>query len=261
MTTTDPALTRTAPGMDSAMTHDSVTTPAPTTDATLRIRNLTKRFRTTTALDGFDLTLDSGRIVGLLGENGCGKTTLMKVIAGVLDEFDGDVTVCGRPIGAESKAITAFLPDAEFLSREWRVRTCLDYFDDFFADFDREKASGLIRHFGFDEGMRLKEMSKGMREKVQIALIMSRRAKLYLLDEPISGVDPAARDVILDGLLRSLDDDSVLLISTHLIHDLEPVIDTVVMMRHGKVILTGDADDLRAEHGRSLDALFKEVYR
>lgn len=228
---------------------------------TIRIRGLHKHFRTTAALDGVDLELGSGRIVGLLGENGCGKTTLMKVLAGVLSEYTGEVEILGHTPGAESKAVTAFLPDAAFLSDSWRVTYCLDYFNDFFPDFGRQKALDLIGFFGLDPNLRLKEMSKGMREKVQIALIMSRRAKLYLLDEPISGVDPAARQIILDGILRNLEEDSLLIISTHLIHDLEPILDSVVMMRHGRVVLTGDADDLRAEHGVSIDQLFRKVYQ
>ena len=232
-----------------------------TTAPTVRIHGLRKRYRTTAALDGVDLELRSGRIVGLLGENGCGKTTLMKVLAGVLADYEGEVEILGEAPGPVTKAVTAFLPDTGFLAGDWRVDFCLDYFDDFFADFDRGKAAELIGFFGLDPRMRLKEMSKGMREKVQVALIMSRRARLHLLDEPISGVDPAARQVILDGILRGLDDDSLLVVSTHLIHDLEPILDSVVMMRHGRVLLAGDADDLRAEHGVGLDRLFQEVYR
>ena len=242
--------------------HRSPTMHDPDTAApTLRIRGLRKHYRRTAALDGVDLELRPGRIVGLLGENGCGKTTLMKVLAGVIADYEGEVEILGHAPGPATKAVTAFLPDTAFLADGWSVEYCLDYCADFFADFDRAKALDLIEFFGLDPRMRLKEMSKGMREKVQVALVMSRRAKLFLLDEPISGVDPAARQVILDGILRNLDDDSLLLISTHLIHDLEPILDSVVMMRHGRVVLTGDADDLRTEHGVSLDQLFREVYR
>ena len=138
---------------------------------------------------------------------------------------------------------------------------CLELYDDFFADFDRERALKMINFFGLNEKMKLKEMSKGMREKVQIALTMSRRAKLYLLDEPISGIDPAAREGILDGILRNLEPDSLVIMSTHLIHDLEAALDSVIFMRHGQITLTGDADDLRAEHGLSIDELFRKAYR
>lgn len=232
-------------------------TPAPL----IRIRGLRKRYRATTALDGLDLDLAPGRIVGLLGENGCGKTTLMKVLAGVIADYEGEVRIDGLAPGPETKAITAFLPDRSFLADGWRIDYCLDLFADFFADFDRAKALELIGFFGLDPRMRLKEMSKGMREKVQVALVMSRRARVHLLDEPISGVDPAARQHILDGILRNLDEDSLLVVATHLIHDLEPILDSIVLMRHGRVMLAGDADELRAEHGLSLDRLFQEIHR
>src|SRR5699024_11003407 len=155
----------------------------------------------------------------------------------------------------------SFLPDASFLADRAKVSYCLQLYEDFFADFDTDKAQDLISYFGLRESMRLKEMSKGMREKVQVALAMSRRAKVFLLDEPISGVDPAAREVIMDGILRNFAEDSLLLIATHLVHDLEPVLDAAVMMRDGQVVLQGQVDDLRAEHSASLDQIFKEVYR
>lgn len=230
-------------------------------DSLIRAEGLSYRYGVATALDNLDLDLSPGKIVGLLGENGCGKTTMLKIMAGVLSNYQGQVTVAGHAPGPESKALVSFLPDASFLPDGARVSYCLDLYEDFFKDFDRTKASDLIGFFGLDERMRLKEMSKGMREKVQIALAMSRNARVFLLDEPISGVDPAARQVILDGILRNLSEDSLLVIATHLIHDLEPILDAVVMMRHGKVILSGDADDLRAEHGSSLDQIFRETYR
>lgn len=227
----------------------------------VQTRGLSMRYGNTAALAGLDLELPAGQIVGLLGENGCGKTTLLKVLAGVLADYTGAARIAGHAPGPESKALVSFLPDSSFLADSARVNYCVRLYADFFADFDADKARDLIEFFGLDESMRLKEMSKGMREKVQIALAMSRGAKVFLLDEPISGVDPAAREVILDGILRNLSEDSLLLISTHLIHDLEPILDAVVMMRHGKVVLTGDADDLRTEYSASLDQIFKETYR
>ena len=238
-----------------------MTDPAPARQPLITTSALTKSYGRTAALDALDLELEGGRIVGLLGENGCGKTTLLKILAGVISDYQGEARIAGLRPGPASKARVSFLPDTSFLPHGARARYCVDLYADFFEDFDTEKAHELIRFFGLDESMRLKEMSKGMREKVQIALAMSRRAKVFLLDEPISGVDPAARQIILDGILGTLDDDSLLLISTHLIHDLEPILDSVVMMRHGAVVLAGEADDLRTEHGASLDEIFKETYR
>lgn len=231
------------------------------TEPLLDVSDLTMRFGSTTALDGLDLSLAPGQIVGLLGENGCGKTTLLKILAGVLTGYSGQVRVAGHAPGPESKALVSYLPDTSFLPDSARVSYCLELYADFFADFQTEKARDLIGFFGLSESARLNEMSKGMREKVQIALAMSRDARVFLLDEPISGVDPAARDVIVDGIVRNLSEDSLLVIATHLVHDLEPILDAVVMMRHGRVLLSGDADDLRAQHNASLDQIFKETYR
>lgn len=227
----------------------------------IEIHGLTKTYGSLKALDELDLMLPTGQIIGLLGENGCGKTTLLKVLAGVLANHTGDVKIAGHQPGAESKALVSFLPDASFLPDGARVSECVQMYADFFTDFEVDKAVDLIGFFGLQQNMRLKQMSKGMREKVQIALAMSRRAMVYLLDEPISGVDPAAREVILDGMVRNLSEDSLVLISTHLVHDLEPILDGVVMMRFGKVMLAGEVDDLRAQHNKSIDQLFREVYQ
>ncbi|MGC5076404.1 ABC transporter ATP-binding protein [Agrococcus sp. DT81.2] len=230
------------------------------TDA-IELRGLVKTYGPLRALDGLDLTLPYGQVVGLLGENGSGKTTLLKVLAGVLADYSGEVRIAGHAPGPESKSRVSYLPDVSFLPDGARVRSCIELYDDCFEAFDPERARDLIGFFGLDASMRLKEMSKGMREKVQIALAMARDARVFLLDEPISGVDPAARDVILQGVLRNLSADSLLLVSTHLIHDLEPILDSVVLMRRGRVALAGQVDDLRAEHGVSIDRLFREVYR
>lgn len=227
----------------------------------ITIRGLNKDYGKFRALDGLDLDLDGGRIVGLLGENGCGKTTLLKVLAGALTRYDGDVRIHGHRPGPESKAMVSFLPDASFLPDTSTLDGCIRRYRDFFADFDEDHARELIGFFSLDTGARLSTLSKGMREKAQIALAMSRRAKVYLLDEPISGVDPAARDVLLQAIVRDLDPEALVVISTHLIHDLEPILDGVAFMRYGRVLLSGEVDDLRAEHGKSIDALFREVYR
>ncbi|GAA1994827.1 ABC transporter ATP-binding protein [Isoptericola halotolerans] len=229
--------------------------------ALVSVRGLTVRYGTRTALDDLDLELPAGRIIGLLGENGCGKSTLLKTLAGLYADYTGEVRVGGHAPGPRSKALVSYLPDRSSLPDHVRVRYCLDLFSDMFADFDTAKAREMIAGFGLDESMRLKEMSKGMREKVQVSLAMARRARVFLLDEPISGVDPAARDGILDRILGNLEPGSSLLVATHLVHDLETTLDSVVIMRHGKVLLEGEVDDLRAEHGSSLDQIFRKVYR
>ncbi len=221
---------------------------------------LTKKYGAVKALAGTDLALYPGQIVGLLGENGCGKTTLLKVLGGVLNDYQGEVKVAGYKPGPESKAVTSFLPDVSYLRDGMRISQAVELFTDFFPDFNADKAADSINFFGFDSDMRLREMSKGMREKVQVALAMSRDAKVFLLDEPISGVDPAAREIILQGIVRNLEPDALVFISTHLVHDLEPVLDGVVMMRYGKTLLSGSVDELRAEHNLSIDALFRKVY-
>ncbi|MGN7226428.1 ABC transporter ATP-binding protein [Dietzia maris] len=239
---------------------DHAATAGPVTTL-VEATGLRMTYGATTALDGLDMALAPGQIVGLLGENGCGKTTLLKILAGVLAGYSGDVRIAGHTPGPESKALVSYLPDTSFLPDAARVTYCLELYTDFFADFQPEKARDLIGFFGLSESARLKQMSKGMREKVQIALAMSRDARVFLLDEPISGVDPAARQVILDGIVRNLSEDSLLLITTHLVHDLEPILDAAVMMRHGRVLLSGDADDLRGSRGASLDQIFRETYR
>ncbi|WP_402469523.1 ABC transporter ATP-binding protein [Isoptericola aurantiacus] len=246
--TTTPAL---QPGSERAV-------PEPT--ALISVRGLTVRYGARTALDALDLDLHAGQIVGLLGENGCGKSTLLKTLAGVYADHRGDVRIAGHPLGPRTKAVVSYLPDRSALPERARVRYCLDLFADFYPDFDRARAQTLLARFRLDPALRLKEMSKGMREKAHIALAMSRRARVYLLDEPISGVDPAAREGILGGILDTLDPDSLLVVATHLVHDLETSLDSVVMMRHGRVLLAGDVDDLRAEHGGSLEQIFRKVY-
>jgi ABC-2 type transport system ATP-binding protein len=227
----------------------------------LEIRNLSRHYGPVPALAGLSLSLDSGRIVALFGENGSGKTTLLKVVSGLLAEYTGEVLVHGEPPGPASKAMVSFLPDESFLPGTVSSRGAVAMFTDFFADFDAARAKALIADFGIDPARPLKTLSKGQREKVQLALAMSRRARLYLLDEPISGVDPAARETILSTILTQYDPEALVVISTHLIADIEPVADAAVFLREGRVLLAGDADDLRAAHGMSLDRLFRSTYQ
>lgn len=230
------------------------------TPLAIEVTGLSKSYGGRPALDGLDLQLAPGQIVGLMGDNGSGKTTLLKILAGVLAEWRGSVRIAGHTPGPQSKALVSFLPDASFLPDGHRPQDSIDLYARFFADFDEHKARGMVDFFGLPWDRTLKEMSKGMREKLQISLAMSRRAKVYLLDEPISGVDPASRDIILRGILSNFDDDALLLISTHLIQDVEQIVDSVLFLRAGGVLLQGGADELRAEHGSSLDALFRKVY-
>lgn len=227
----------------------------------IQVQSLTKKYGSFPALNNLSFSLDEGNVVGLLGENGCGKTTLLKVLAGLMVRYDGEVTVAGERPGPASKAKVSFLPDESFLADGSRIEFCAQQYADYFDDFNRAKFDDLLQFFRLEPQMKLSQLSKGMREKAQIALAMSRDAKVFLLDEPISGVDPAARDVILRAIVRNLEPDSLVLISTHLIADIEPVLDRVIMMRYGQVLIEGSVDDLRTQHGKSMDQLFREVYQ
>ena len=225
------------------------------------VRHLSKAYRGRPALRDFSMSLPAGRIVGLMGANGCGKTTLLKILAGVMADYEGEVRIAGHAPGLQSKALVSFLPDADFLATSLTPPRAIAQFSRLFADFDAAKARRLVDFFGLPADRSIKEMSKGMGEKLRIALVMSRRARVYLLDEPISGVDPAAREIILDGVLRDFESDSLMLISPHLIADVEPIVDSVVFLKDGHLLLAGDADDLRQARSTSLDALFRKEYR
>ena len=227
----------------------------------VHVDHLTKHYRKTPALRDYSLSLDAGHIVGLMGPNGCGKTTLLKILAGVLSDYEGTVTIGGCTPGVATKEIVSYLPDADFLNADWTAEDAIRVYSMFFADFDADKAASMVDFFGLPSDRRLSEMSKGMGEKLQISLIMSRRARVFLLDEPISGVDPATRDIILEGILREFNPESLLIMSTHLISDIEHFVDYALFMKEGQVLLQGDADDLRATHGDSLDAIFRKEYR
>ena len=227
----------------------------------LECSHLTKRYGSLTALDDVSVAVRPGRIVGLLGPNGRGKSTLIKTVAGLLTPQRGSVAVCGFPIGVETKKRIAYLPDKEYLDENLRVDQLVDYFSDFYENFDRSKAQEMLKCLEIDEKRRFKALSKGTREKVQLVLVMSRKADLYLLDEPIGGVDPAARDYILKTIVSNYNEQGSILISTHLISDIEPVLDDVIFIRNGSVVLTGTVDELREEHGKSVDVLFREVFK
>ncbi len=208
-----------------------------------------------------NLSIGSGKIVGLLGPNGSGKTTLIKMIAGLLKYKKGSIKVDGHEIGPESKALVAYLPDGSFLNEKLKVKSLIDIYSDFFKDFDKAKAVRIIGDLGIDLNSRFKALSKGNKEKVQLGLVMSRHAKIYLLDEPIGGVDPAARDYILSTIISNYDKDSTIIISTHLIQDIENVLDEVIFVKEGEILLQRNADDLRTERNQSIDDIFREEFR
>ncbi len=229
--------------------------------AILECHDLSKRFGSIQALDGVNLSIEPGRVVGLLGPNGSGKTTLIKLANGLLTPTAGELRIDGKAPGKETKALVSYLPDKEYLPEWMNARQLMDFFSDFYADFDRERAAEMLNRLGIDEGMRIKQMSKGTREKVQLILTMSRQAKLYLLDEPIGGVDPATRDYILDTIIRNYNPSAAVVISTHLIADVEQVLDDVIFIRSGRVLLQSSVDTIREEQGKSVDAYFREVFK
>lgn len=227
----------------------------------LSCRGLTKRYGgLSPALDRIDLALEAGRVVGLLGPNGSGKTTLIKLANGLLTPTEGEILVDGAAPGKASRARVSYLPDADYLPDWMTLRDLTRVFGDFYADFDAEKAAGMFASLGLDAKSRLKTLSKGSREKTQLVLTMSRRARLYLLDEPIGGVDPAARDYILRTIIGNYSETSTVVISTHLIADIENVLDEVVFLKEGRVLLHENADALREREGKSVDEVFREVF-
>lgn len=212
------------------------------------------------AVNNVNLSLPKGKIIGLLGPNGSGKTTLIKMMNGLLTPTAGSILICGMPVGPETKARVAYLPDKTYLTGNKTVRQILDYFEDFYADFSREKAMGMLNSLMIDPSARMNSLSKGTKEKVQLVLVMSRNADLYILDEPIAGVDPAARDYILRTIINNYNPEATVLISTHLITDIEQVLDEVVFMRYGRVVLYTSVDLIREQKGKSVDAYFREVF-
>ena len=229
--------------------------------AILECRDLSKRFGKTVALDNVNLALEPGRVIGLLGPNGSGKTTLIKLANGLLTPSDGEILIGGEAPGPGTKAIVSYLSDKEYLPEWMTPKQLMDFFEDFYADFDRARAEEMLTRLGLDPRQKVKQMSKGTREKVQLILVMSRRAKLYLLDEPIGGVDPATRDYILDTIIRNYNPEAAVVISTHLIADVEPVLDEVLFIQNGQILLQSSVDSIREEKGMSVDQYFREVFK
>lgn len=229
----------------------------------LECKNVTKSYKKYfPVLKNLNIEIPAGKIVGLLGPNGCGKSTLMKLISGLLQPDSGEITVGGLPVGEESKALISYLPERTYFNSWMRVSELVEYFEEFYADFDSSRAYRLLNDLGINPKAKLKTLSKGTKEKVQLILVMSRQAKLYLLDEPIAGVDPAAREYILSTIVSNYNPEASIIITTHLISDVEQVLDDFIFLAFGgNVLKVGNAEQARNESGKSLDELFREVFR
>lgn len=227
----------------------------------LECKNLVKNYGGKQALKGIDLTINRGRIVGLLGPNGSGKSTLIKLANSLLTPNSGEILINGNKPGVETKKIVSYLPERTYLNDWMKVSDIINLFKDFYKDFNSDKAYDMLKNLNINPNDKLKTMSKGTKEKVQLILVMSRYAELYFLDEPIAGVDPAARDYILNTIINNYSENATVIISTHLISDIEQVLDDVVFISYGEIYLTKSVDEIREEHGKSVDALFREVFK
>lgn len=230
-------------------------------DVLFECRDLVKSYGKVTALKGISLQLESGRIVGLLGPNGSGKTTMIKLANRLLQPTSGELRIAGSLPGPQTKEIVAYLPDKDYLPDWMKTKGLLDLYADFYSDFDRDRAQEMLSSLDIPQNQPLKKMSKGTREKVQLILTMSRRAQVYLLDEPIAGVDPAARDYILRTIINNYEENALVIISTHLIADVESVLDEAVFLKNGEIVLHKSVDEIRQETGSSVDEYFREVFR
>lgn len=226
----------------------------------LEIKNLSKNYGSKEALQGLNLNLEEGKVYGLLGPNGSGKTTLIKVLAGLLPNYKGKVLINGFEPGVDTKKIVSYLPDRNFLTSHNSIKNVIYMYNDFFDDFDPIKAESLLRNMGLETDMKVSSLSKGMTEKLNLSMILSRNAKLFILDEPIAGVDPIARDQILDAIIENVSPESTMLITTHLVKDIERIFDRVGFIESGRIILEGDAETLRTEKNKSIDEVYKEVF-
>ena len=227
----------------------------------LTVKDVTKSFDNKVVLKDVNLNVTGGKIIGLLGKNGAGKTTLIKLINDLLTPTKGEILVNGKKIGVESKKIISYLPERTYLNKQMRVSEVIEFFSDFYDNFDAKKAKKLLKDLDLDINQKLTKMSKGMQEKVQLVLVMSRNADLYILDEPLGGVDPATRDYILDTILSNFNENASVIISTHLISDIERILDEVIFIDKGKVILHDDADKLRNKEKSSIDEIFRRMFK
>lgn len=227
----------------------------------IECKELRKTYGSKMALKSLNLNIEKGRIVGLLGPNGSGKTTFIKLLNGLLTPTNGELLVDNIPISIETKKIISYLPDKDYLGNEMNFKECTELFSDFYEDFDKEKAFNMLSKLNIDPKTKFKFLSKGNREKAQLILVMSRKAKIYILDEPIAGVDPAARDYILSTIVSNIENDSTVILATHLIADVEKILDDVIFINNGEILLTDTAEHIREEQGKSIDGLFREVFK
>lgn len=227
----------------------------------LEIKNLSKRYGRKEVLKDVNLEISSNKVVGLMGPNASGKSTLIKIINGLLVQDGGEVEICGLKPGKESKALVSYLPERTYISDWMKVRDIVEYFDDMYEDFDRDKAEMMLVDLGINLTDKVKNLSKGSKEKVQLILVMSRNAKLYILDEPIGGVDPAARTYVINTIINNYPEDSTIIIVTHLIADIEGICDEVAFLHNGEIVLHEETDTIRIEKKKSVDALFREVFK
>lgn len=226
----------------------------------VNIDGISKSYGKRQVINDLTLSIGRGKIIGLLGPNGSGKTTIIKMMAGILKENKGNITIGGLPVGVASKKIVSYLPERTYFSPDMKVKDTIKFFSDFYEDFRPERAVEMLQNLDIDMNMKFKQLSKGNREKVQLVLVMSRDAQLYLLDEPMGGVDPAARDYILKTILTNYNENASVIISTHLINDVEKVLDEVVFIKYGKVVLQEAVDNIREKNNKSVDMLFREVF-
>lgn len=228
--------------------------------ALIECRNLQKNYGKKEVLKDINLHIQKGKIIGLLGPNGSGKTTLMKLMNGLLQPTQGEVLIGGMEPGEETKSIVSYLPDKMYFADWMKVKDLMEFFQDFYADFDRERAENMCASLGIPQNEKIKSLSKGTKEKVQLILVMCRKARVYLLDEPIAGVDPAARDYILDTILTNYNPEGTVIISTHLISDIEKILDEVILIREGTILSHAQVDDMREESGKSIDEMFRDMF-
>lgn len=230
-------------------------------DIILKASNLEKSYFNKKALNGLDLEVKKGRIVGILGPNGSGKTTFLKIAAGILSKTNGEIFIDDHKPGVYTKSIVSYLPDKEYLFKWMKIKDAVDFFKDFYKDFDEDKCKKLLEFMNLDINSKVKTLSKGMTEKLYLTLVLSRKAKLYILDEPLGGVDPTTREKILDAILDNYSEDSSIIITTHLVNDIERLFDDVAFISEGKVVLSGNAEELRNDKGLSIDQLYREVFK